>query len=209
MKNFYSQFKSFKTISKVAVIYSLILALYELGRAFSYIHDFVQQCHDYGESVSNYLGYMFTNAIDTFIAIPAGIIILTLLVVRFAEGSRKAEDCQCEKAEEGLKDSTESTDLPENEEAPELQNNEEMTDSETDESLNEDVETKNTIEEQAQTEEAVKDEAEEKVENSAEEKDAEKSLEEDEKAEKKSDKKSSKKKKAFKKPEDEVSETSE
>ena len=79
------KFKSLTDISKVAVIYSILLGIYEIVRIIIYVVTFTMECRSFHEKVSDYFGYIFSNIVDNYIVVPAGIIILALLCVKLLE----------------------------------------------------------------------------------------------------------------------------
>lgn len=89
MKNIFARFKTSSAISKVAVLYALLIVIYEAVRIASYISLFVQECQANGDKFSSYLGYVFTNVIDSYILVPAALVLITLLAVKTFEASKE------------------------------------------------------------------------------------------------------------------------
>ena len=82
------KFKDLSKLGKTAIIYSIVLGLYEVCGIIAYIKNFIEECAMYGESASNYIGYIISNVLDNYVVIPAGIIILSLLCVKLLESKR-------------------------------------------------------------------------------------------------------------------------
>ena len=82
------KFKDLSKLGKTAIIYSIVLGLYEVCGIIAYIKNFIEECAMYGESASNYIGYIISNVLDNYVVIPTGIIILSLLCVKLLESKR-------------------------------------------------------------------------------------------------------------------------
>lgn len=89
MKNIFAHFKTSSPISKAAVSYAVLVGIYEIGKIVSYISLFVQECNANGDKFSNYLGYVFTNVIDSFILVPAGLVLIVLLAAKTFEATKQ------------------------------------------------------------------------------------------------------------------------
>jgi hypothetical protein len=141
------KFKDLSKLGKTAIIYSIVLGLYEVCGIIAYIKNFIEECAMYGESASNYIGYIISNVLDNYVVIPAGIIILSLLCVKLLESKRT---------------------LSQEPVQPEELHDKEAFTGEAALASQPDDEVESTIEEQAQTEDEVAEKIAEDIEEAAE-----------------------------------------
>ena len=87
-----NKFKSLSKLSKTAVIYSILVCVYEFIKAIAYVVSFAKECAQYGESISSYWGYLLNGILDTYVVVPAGLIILVLLCVKIIEGNKPEQE---------------------------------------------------------------------------------------------------------------------
>ena len=165
------KFKDLSKLGKTAIIYSIVLGLYEVCGIIAYIKNFIEECAMYGESASNYIGYIISNVLDNYVVIPTGIIILSLLCVKLLESKRtlSQEPVQPEELhdKEAFTGEAALASQPDDEVESTIEEHA-QTEDEVAEKIAEDIEeAAETVKEVA--EEAVEEEVEETVEDKAEE----------------------------------------
>lgn len=89
MKNLINRFKKMTKLSKAMVIYAILVFVYEVIKAIIYVKSFVDECSMYGEKFSDYLGYVINGILDSYVVVPAGLILIGLLCVKIIESNRQ------------------------------------------------------------------------------------------------------------------------